>query len=283
MKRMSKTLLLALTAGMIAFSQAEAQKIKKFYEPRELIQVSTDNVQMAYNQTEETVFITANSPYELYCRSQWLKASEQSDKIVVSATPNDSFVPRTARIILTTKKENVSRVISVTQKPEPGHDQYFALPTEGNLLPMAKMDLSKATHDKYIKEILIDKSVDGHKIKIKNNTYESAIATHAPSQFNIKLNGAMRFVCDLGIDDEILTRTTNNHGNALYKVLLDGKEVAVGRITILDKQAVHLDINTHGARMMQIVLDPDGSNWGDHIDLGNPYFELTAEKPELVP
>ena len=263
MKRMSKTLLLALTAGMIAFSQAEAQKIKKFYEPRELIQVSTDNVQMAYNQTEETVFITANSPYELYCRSQWLKASEQGDKIVVSATPNDSFVPRTAR--------------------EPGHDQYFALPTEGNLLPMAKMDLSQATHDKYIKEILIDKSVDGHKIKIKNNTYESAIATHAPSQFNIKLNGAMRFVCDLGIDDEILTRTTNNHGNALYKVLLDGKEVAVGRITILDKQAVHLDINTHGAQMMQIVLDPDGSNWGDHIDLGNPYFELTAEKPELVP
>ena len=46
---------------------------------------------------------------------------------------------------------------------------------------------------------------------------------------------------------------------------------------------MHLDINTHGAQMMQIVLDPDGSNWGDHIDLGNPYFELTADKPELVP
>ena len=74
----------------------------------------------------------------------------------------------------------------------------------------------------------------------------------------------------------------DNHGNALYKVLLDGKELAAGRITILDKQAVPLDINTHGAKEMQIVFDPDGSNWGDHIDLGNAYFELTADKPEIV-
>lgn len=282
MKSISRTWLLALMAGMVAFSQTEAQENRKFYEPRDLIQVSTDNVQLPFDQTEASIYVTAKSPYEFYCRSNWLKASEQDGKIVVSATPNDNFVARTARIILTTKKENVSRVITVTQKPEPGHDQYFALPTEGNILPLANLDLSKATHDKYIKEILVNKSVDGHKIRIKNNTYESALATHAPSQFNIRLNGAMRFVCDLGIDDDILTRTPNNHGNALYKVLLDGKEVASGRITILDKQAAHLDINTHGAQMMQIVLDPDGSNWGDHIDLGNPYFELTADKPEVV-
>ena len=277
-----KSLILS-AATMVAsvFVSAETPDVK-FYQPRDLIQVSSDDVQMAFDQTTETVFVKAKSPYELYCRSSWLKANEQDGKITVTADPNDSFVPRTARIILTTKKENVSRVISVTQKPEPGHDQYFALPTEGNLLPLAKMDLSKASHDKYIKEILVNKSIDGHQIRIKNNTYESAIATHAPSTFNIQLNGAMRFVTDLGIDDDILTRTTNNHGNALYKVLLDGKEVAAGRITILDKQAVHLDINTHGAKMMQIVLDPDGSNWGDHIDLGNPYFELTADKPEVV-
>ena len=254
----------------------------KYYQPRDLIQVSTDNVQMVFDQSSATVFVNAKSPYELYCRSSWLKVSEADGKINITAEPNQSFVPRTARIILTTKKENVSRVVSVTQKPEPGHDQYFALPTEGNILPLAKMDLSKVTHDKYIKEVLVNKSIDGHQIRIKNNTYESAVATHAESVFKVKLNGAMRFVCDLGIDDEILTRTVNNHGNALYKVLLDGKEAAAGRITILDKQAVHLDINTHGAQEMQIVFDPDGSNWGDHIDLGNAYFELTADKPEIV-
>lgn len=254
----------------------------KFYEPRDLIQVSTDDVQLAYNQTSKTVFVTAKSAYELYCRCPWLKVVEQDGKITVTAEPNESFVPRTGRIILTTKKENVSRVISVTQNPEPGHDKYFALPKEGNILPLADLDLSKATHDNYIKEIKKNKSIDGKEIRIKNNRYESAIATHAKSVFNIKLNGAMRFVTDLGIDDGILSRSPENHGDAVYKILLDGKEVASGRITILDKEAAHVDINTHGAQMMQIVLDTNGSNWGDHIDLGNPYFELTADKPELV-
>ena len=280
---MNKIKILSAIAGLFAAGMLSAATPDiKYFQPRELIQVSTDDVQISFDQTEASVFVTAKSPYELYCRSKWLTASEKDGQILISAQQNDSFVPRTARIILTTKKENVSRVVTVTQKPEPGHDQFFALPTSGNFVKLADLDLSKATHDKYIKEILIDKSVDGHKIRIKNNTYESAIATHAPSTFKIKLNGAMRFVCDLGIDDEILNRTVNNHGNALYKVLLDGKEAAAGRITILDKQAVHLDINTHGAKMMEIEFDPDGSNWGDHIDLGNPYFELTADKPEVV-
>lgn len=280
MIRFRFTLLTALfwTAGMLYAGSPDV----KYYQPRDLIQVSNDNVEMAYNQTDETVFVEAKSAFELYCRSPWLKVSLEGNKIKISAESNDTFVPRTARIIMTTKKENVSRVITVTQKTEPGHDQFFPMPTEGNILPMVNLDLSKATHDKYIKEILVNKSVDGHTIKIKNNRYESAIATHAPSTFKIRLNGAMRFVADLGIDDEILSRTTHNHGNALYKVLLDGKEVANGRITILDKEAVHLDINTHGAQVMEIVLDPDGSNWGDHIDLGNPYFELTADKPEMM-
>lgn len=255
----------------------------KYFQPRDLIQVSSDEVSMKYDQTTDQVVVTAKSAYELYCRSSWLKVSQEGNLLKITTVgQNEEFVPRKARIILTTKKENVSRVITVTQMPEPGHDQYFALPKEGNILPMAKMDLSKATHDPYIKEVLVNKSVDGHQIRIKNNTYESAIATHAPSKFVVKLNGAMRFVADVAIDDDILSRTAHNHGNALYKVLLDGKEVAAGRITILDKKPAHLDINTHGAQKMEIILDPDGSNWGDHVDFGNPYFELTADKPELV-
>lgn len=254
----------------------------KYYEPRDLIQVSNDDVQMSYDQTSETIRVASKSAYEFYCRSTWLKAEDKDGQITVSAEPNTGFVPRTARIILTAKKENVSRVITITQKPEPGHDQYFALPKQGNILPLAELDLSKATHDNYIKEIKKNRSIDGKEIRLKNNRYESAIATHAKSVFNIKLNGAMRFVTDLGIDDGILSRTPHDHGDAAYRILLDGKEVASGRITILDKEAAHVDIDTHGAEMMQIVLDPNGSNWGDHIDLGNPYFELTADKPELV-
>lgn len=255
----------------------------KYYQPRELIQVSNDEVTMTYDQTAAEVAISAKSPYELYCRSAWLTVTQVGNTLKFTAkSTNEDFVPRSARIILTTKKENVSRVITVTQNPEPGHDSHFALPKEGNLLPMATMDLSKATHDSFIKEVLKNKSIDGHQIRIKNNTYESALATHAPAKFVVKLNGAMRFVTDMGIDDEILDRPLDTYGDCKYQVLLDGKEVAAGRIKVTDKKAVHLDINTHGAQTMEIILDPNGSNWGDHVDLGNPYFELTSAKPEII-
>ena len=254
----------------------------RYYQPRELIQVSNDDISMAYNQTQASVTIEAKSAYELYCRSSWLKATQEGNTINITATENDGFVPRTAKIILTTKKENVSRVINITQKPEPGHDNHYMLPSQGNIYPMTKMDLSKATHDPFIEKVLVNRAIDNPTIKIKSNTYETGICTHALSTFKIKLNGAMHFVADFGIDDAILSRDSHNHGDALYKILLDGKEVASGRLLITDKQAAHVDVNTHGAKVMEIIFDPNGSTWGDHIDMGNPYFELTADKPELI-
>ncbi len=271
--------LLLAVAGTAAVS---AMADDKYFQPRELIQVSDDNVQMTHDQTSASVTVQTKSAYEFYCRSPWLKATLDGNTVRISATENKLFVPRTAKIILTTHKENVSRVISVTQKPEPGHDKHFALPTQGNIYHMTDMDLGKATHDPYISAVLKNRAVESKQAKIKNNTYETSIGTHAPSTFKIQLNGALRFVTDLGIDDEILKKDVSSHGDATYKFLLDGKEAASGRITITDHNAVHIDIDTHGAKILEIVFDSNGSNWGDHIDMGNPYFELSADKPVLV-
>lgn len=277
-----KTLLYGLTITIMGTVSTFAQSNKKFFQPRELIQVSSDDVQLDYNQLSSSVIVQAKSAYELYCRSSWLKAEQEGNTIKISATENELFVPRTAKIILTTKKENVSRVINVTQKTEPGHDRHFALPTQGNIYPMVNMDLSKATHDSFISQVLKNRAVESETVRIKNNTYETSVCTHAPSTFKIQLNGAMHFVTDLGIDDQILKKNTSNHGDAKYKFLLDGKEVASGRITVADNQVAHIDIDTHGAKILEIIFDTNGSNWGDHIDMGNPYFELTADKPVLI-
>lgn len=256
----------------------------KYYQPRELIQVSQDSVVMAYNQSEASVFITSRSAYELYCRSSWLQVKQEGeDKLFLTAQKNEDFTTRLARIILTTKKENVSRVITVIQRPDPSHDRYFALPTTGNIYPLTDMDLTLATHDPWIKTVVKNKSIEGNKVKVKGNTYQTTVSTHANSTFKIKLNGAMRFVCDLGIDDEVLkVSDPSTHGDAIYKVLLDGKEVASGKLLLFDKTAVHLDVNTHDAKEMTLIFDSNGSNWGDHVDLCNPYFELTADKPVLI-
>ncbi len=277
-----KKIICTMAAALMVALGAQAMGDVKYYQPRELIQVSDDDVSLTYDQTSAEVIVSAQSDYVLYCNSKWMEATQTGNTITVTATANTEFVPRTARIILTTKKENVSRVITVTQQPEPGHDQYFALPTEGNILPMTSMDLSKATHDDYIKEVYKNRSVDSKTPHIKNNTYETLVGTHAKSAFKVRLNGAMRFVADLGIDDAVLSHDPDTHGNVKYRVLLDGEEAASGLITIRDKEVVKLDINTHGHEVMELILDPNGSNWGDHVDLGNPYFELTADKPELI-
>lgn len=281
MKTLKTMFLCALLTGGVGLG-AKASTDVKYFQPRELIQVSNDNVEIAYNQTSAKVVVTAKSAYELYCSCPWLKVKSEGNNITVEAEPNTGFLPRTARVILTTKKENVSRVINFVQSPEPGHDNHYLLPTEGNIYPMVKMDLSKATHDPFIKEVYKNRSVEGSPVKIKNNTYETAVSTHAKSVFKVQLNGAMRFVADLGIDDAIVSRSSNSFGDAKYQILLDGKEVAAGQITLADKQAAHVDINTHGAKVMELIFDSNGSNWGDHVDIGNPYFELTAGKPELI-
>lgn len=277
-----KTVLLGLLLVVAGSAYGSKSPDDKYLQPRQLIQVSNDMVKMTYDQTSAEIFVSSKSDFELYCRSPWAKATIEGNVIKVTATENDDFVSRTARITLTTKKENISRVITLTQAPEPGHDTYFALPKEGRIYPMTSMDLSKATHHSYIKEVLKNRSIDGHEVKIKNNRYETSVCTHASGSFRVQLNGAMRFVSDMGIDDDILSRDTSTHGDATYSVLLDGKEVAKGRITILDKKAVHLDINTQGAKVMEIKLDTNGSSWGDHVSFGNPYFELTSDNPVLV-
>lgn len=255
---------------------------QKYYKPKELIQVSLDSVVLKSNQTEAEVFVTARSAYELYCRSPWMTVAQKGGKLTIRAQPNDGFTPRTARIILTTKKENVSRVITVTQKAAPGHDLHLLLPTTANVYPMTEMDLSLATHDPWIKSVLKNRSVDGHAVKIKGNTYQCSVSTHAPSLFRVRLNGAERFVCDLGIDDEVLTRSDHTtYGNASYSITLDGRQAAAGNLLLTDTAAVHIDLDTHDAEQMEILFGTNGTNWGDHIDMGNPYFLLTKEKPVL--
>ena len=271
-----------LTAALMTAAATTASADDKFYQPRELVQVSNDDVQLAYNELSSSVFVQTKSAVDFYCRSPWLNATLEGSTIRITATENPLFVPRTAKIILTTRKENVSRVISVTQKPEPGHNQHFALPAQDSICPMASMDLSKATHDPYIASVLKNRAVESSQARLKNNTYETSVGTHAPSSFKIQLNGATRFVTDLGIDDEVLKKDTATHGNATYRLLLDGKEAASGTITIGDRDAVHIDLDTSGAKTLEIVFDTNGSNWGDHIDMGNPYFVTGAGKPVLT-
>lgn len=256
--------------------------IAQKYCPKNLIKVSNDDVQIQYNETSAQVTIEQAPAFVLFYASDWMTCTQEGNVLNITTDKNTLFVPRKAIIILTAKKENLSRVITITQSPEPGHNNYFTAPKSSEYCLLTNLDLSKATHDGFIREVKKNESIDGHKVRIKNNTYETSVSTHAKSVFKFKLNGATQFVTDLGIDDDILSRDAETHGDVNYFVLVDGKEVVKGNIKITDKEAVKLEIDTKGANEMELIFDSNGSNWGDHVDLGNPYFKITGRSPEVI-
>ncbi len=128
-----------------------------------------------------------------------------------------------------------------------------------------------------------NKTIDNNPITLRDTVYTSGVCTHATSQIIVKLNGATRFVCRLGIDDEVINKAQNDsrEGRAGYKIMLRGEDnntvvVAEGNISALDESSVPIDINTNGWKYLILENEAGDHNWSDHVDWANAYFEYYA-------
>ena len=127
-------------------------------------------------------------------------------------------------------------------------------------------------------ELQIDRSVDQQRMKIRKQKYDFGVGVHAPSVINIKVNGAKRFICDLGIDDEASSK--ENYGVVDYKIIRNNKDVVMkGTIKRTDAKPVAVDLNIEGWRTLTLKADAGSINWGDHVDYAGAYFEYEGEKP----
>lgn len=244
------------------------------------IQLSTDKITFTGQGGRQTVKILKGKNYELFYKSDWMTCKELKDgTLEISASPYSFFYPRTASVVLTSKKTNYSRVISVSQVERGGRPAVMEKPTGSNLLFLSDMDLSKSTFF-FIKNIHKNRSVDGGAVSLKGSAYSNGIGTHAPSTMIFKVGGAKRFIADVGIDDEVIMKqNVDGFGIADYNVLLDGKSVKQGRLKLNDNAPVALDIDLAGAKILTLQFDAGTSTYGDHISLGNARFVVDGSRP----
>ncbi|MBQ8099274.1 MAG: NPCBM/NEW2 domain-containing protein [Bacteroidaceae bacterium] len=247
------------------------------------IQLSTDKLEFDGNASTKEVKILKGKNYMLFSAADWMACTEKKGGVLeISVKPYQFFYPREASVILTSKKTNYSKVLTVRQTDGLNRPAVKTKPSGSGMLFLMDMDLSKSKPF-FMKEIGKNKSADGHAVKLKGSAYESAIETHAPTALHFRLNGAKRFLAEVGIDDEIMTRNeTTIHGHASYEALVDGKVVKQGSFNLLDPEAVQIDVNTEGGKFFTLRFLEGESTYGDHIALGNARFEVNGEKPVMV-
>jgi hypothetical protein len=266
--------------ALLALPAAGAMAVGTAGGPASEIQLSTDHVAFTGQGGRQTVKVLKGKNYELFYRSDWMTCKQQKNgTLEISAARYDFFCPRTASVVLTSKKTNYSRVISVSQADRGDRPAVIKRPGGSHLLFLSDMDLSKSTFY-YIKSICKNRSVDGDSIRLKGSAYTCGIGTHAPSILTFRVMGAKRFVADLGIDDEVVTKqNTPGFGIASYDVLLDGKSVKQGELRLDDRRPVTLDVDLKNARVLTLKFDAGASTYGDHISLGNARFVVDGEQP----
>ena len=243
--------------------------------------LSQDSLILGPQASEHVVKVVKAPKYELFSASDWMKCSQNAaGELVIKVASYDSFLPRTATVILTSLKTNYSKVLTVVQGC--GRPEWAPTPKGEGVVFLGDLDVSLGSCY-WIEHPLKNKSAESHSLQLKGTKYRKGVGTHAPSTFLVMLNGAKRFKADLAIDDEVLMNSDiNTYGQVTYQIKLDGKTAAQGRLLLKDTEVKTVDLDVSGAKQMEITFDAGETTGGDHVDLGNAFFETNGSRPVLL-
>ena len=105
-------------------------------------------------------------------------------------------------------------------------------------------------------------SGDGFPLTLNGVVYPKGIGAHAPSSIVVPLEACscMKFTAVVGVDD-------SQTGNIIFQVYLDGSLAYQSGVLLGQQgQTEVIDIDVTGASVMNLVIDPNGSNGNDHGD-----------------
>ncbi|GAB4061729.1 NPCBM/NEW2 domain-containing protein [Uliginosibacterium sediminicola] len=114
----------------------------------------------------------------------------------------------------------------------------------------------------------VNTSVSGERLSVNKQRYEHGFGTHAPSSIRISIPpGALAFDVQVGMDDE-------SRGHAEFILMVDDDVVwQSGAMDTGDTPRSKL-IDVKGKKTLELVVDPLGSNEGDHADWLQPRFRV---------
>lgn len=203
-------------------------------------------------------------------------------------TYNQTYKPINTQLMNTFK--HALGVLALALFPLGMHAQSVTvdLPEGSNICAMSSLDLTKMTcfDDAGKTKARANRSTLGNSIIVCDTLYTSGVGTHAPSKAVIKINGAKRFVANLGVDAEADKKA--DHGVMDYEIRLctadnhTGTVLKSGTINRTDEASVKVDIDVAGADYLVLNLTNAGQAWADHADWANAYFTFEGEKPVMV-
>ena len=160
-------------------------------------------------------------------------------------------------------------------------------PTGKDICLLSSLDLSTVTYfnDDNKNKVYANKSTFGSPLVIAGDTYTSGVGTHAPSKFVVKVNGAKSFHSVFGIDGAAPTQAEHgivNYTVTTYNSNKKATTVKSGTITVHDAAGTQIDVDLTGAVYLVLNFDKGKEAWGDHVDLGNAYFNYSGTTPKLI-
>lgn len=143
---------------------------------------------------------------------------------------------------------------------------------------LSDLDLSKTKQG--WKEAARDFNLLGKRLSVAGQVYTNGMATHAPSELYVALNGAVRFRAEVGTDDT----SDQPDKKMVFQVIGDGRLLWQSRPMKKGDRAVFVDVDVSTFDHLLLRVDPwtDGSG-SDHADWLNARFTTEGrEKPHTV-
>lgn len=141
-----------------------------------------------------------------------------------------------------------------------------------------ELDLSKAIAGWGLTKA--NKSVAGNTLTINGQEFGRGIGTHASGCFIIKLNGgSKRFKAFVGVDDEVAPNT----GSVEFIIIGDKKTLYKSGVIRSKDAPVKIDLDVSDVIELHLMVDEGGeSNFYDHANWANAYFEVTGDSPVAI-
>ena len=125
---------------------------------------------------------------------------------------------------------------------------------------------------------LVDKSVEGKPLSIGGRRFERGVGSHAPGAMWIQLNGAQRFECWIGVDDE-----TGGKGTVRAMIYGDGETLLDSGVMKGGDPAKRIDLDVRQYKHMLLITTSAGDNVNhDHIDWAEATFTVDDEAPKAI-
>ena len=128
-------------------------------------------------------------------------------------------------------------------------------------------------------EARVDRSVDGHPLKIGDRSFEHGVGTHAASTWQLALDGqGERFEAQVGVDSEVGAK-----GAVVFRLEADGREIYHSGTLRGGEAPEPLSVALDGVKTLTLLVEPVGyGNQFAHADWADAVLVMKGGQPRTV-